>query len=127
MDRKDTAGPSAPLDFLSKAVASVDVLRLSLRRAAYVAAGKSGYASTARRDRRDDKWAVVTFIWGRRSLRDSISQQRRLHVPFDIDIGIVRNVEHNFFDCPASELRLRSILAAYGITAVVADTQSLTA
>jgi hypothetical protein len=33
-----TAGPSAPPDFLSKTVTSVDFMRLSLRRAAYVAA-----------------------------------------------------------------------------------------
>ena len=36
-----TAGPSAPPDFLSKIVASMDFLRLSLRRAAYVAAGRA--------------------------------------------------------------------------------------
>jgi hypothetical protein len=36
-----TADPSAPPDFLSKTVASVDFMRLSLRRAAYVAAGRA--------------------------------------------------------------------------------------
>ena len=35
------AGPSAAPDFLSKTVASVDFMRLSLRRAAYVAAGRA--------------------------------------------------------------------------------------
>jgi hypothetical protein len=56
-----------------------------------------------------------------------IPHQRRLHVPFNIHIRIVGDVEQNLFDRPTSELRLRSILAAYGIAAVVADTQSLTA
>jgi hypothetical protein len=36
-----TAGPSATPDFLSKAIASVDFMLLSLRRAAYVAAGRA--------------------------------------------------------------------------------------
>jgi hypothetical protein len=36
-----TAGPSAPPDFLSKTIASVDFMRLSSRRAAYVAAGRA--------------------------------------------------------------------------------------
>src|ERR1700733_5377113 len=40
MDRR-TAGPSAPPDFLSKTAASVDFMRLSLRRAAYVAVGRA--------------------------------------------------------------------------------------
>jgi hypothetical protein len=36
-----TAGPSAPPDFLSKTMASMDFVRLSLRRAAYVGAGRA--------------------------------------------------------------------------------------
>jgi hypothetical protein len=57
-----TAGPSAAPDFLSKTVASVDFMRLSLRKAAYVPlveprSRKSGYA-------RDDKWRLVTLIKG---------------------------------------------------------------
>jgi hypothetical protein len=36
-----TAGPSAAPDFLSITVASVNFMRLSLRRAAYVAAGRA--------------------------------------------------------------------------------------
>ena len=37
----ETAGPSAPPDFLSKTIAAVDFMRLSLRRAAYVAVGRA--------------------------------------------------------------------------------------
>jgi hypothetical protein len=38
---EETAGPSASPDFLSKAISSVDFMWLSLRRAAYVAAGRA--------------------------------------------------------------------------------------
>jgi hypothetical protein len=41
VQERHTAGPSASPDFLSKIVASVDFMRLSLRRAAYVAADRA--------------------------------------------------------------------------------------
>jgi hypothetical protein len=58
-----TADPSAAPDFLSKTVASVDFMRLSLRRAAYVAAGRArevGNPGTLGMT----KWRVATLIKG---------------------------------------------------------------
>ena len=63
--------PRLPPDFLSDLVASVNFMRLSLLKAAYVAVDESSVvanpecAPTARRGRRDDKWRGVTFIRGR--------------------------------------------------------------
>jgi hypothetical protein len=62
--------PRLPPDFLSGLVALVNFMRLSLKKAAYVAVNESSvvgnpeYAPAAGRGRRDDKWRVVTFVRG---------------------------------------------------------------
>ena len=58
-----TAGPSPSPDFLSGFVAPVNFVRLSLKKAAYVAVDESCVVGNPE-FARDDKWRVVTFILG---------------------------------------------------------------
>jgi hypothetical protein len=57
---RGTSGPSPPPDFLSGLAASVNLMRLSLKKAAYVAVYESCVVANPEFVR-DDKWRVVTF------------------------------------------------------------------
>src|SRR5215510_16323407 len=49
------------------------------------------------------------------------------HPSLDVDVCIVRDVEHHLDQFPAGELELRLVVGAYRVPAVVTDAQALAA
>src|SRR5690349_2133690 len=56
-----------------------------------------------------------------------VARQRGRDVALDVDVDVVRDVEHHLVDAPTGPLESGLVLGAHRIPAVIADAQSLTA